>query len=301
MEPCEICPRLCRVDRVSRMGFCRAGEVPSVARAALHFWEEPPISGTRGSGAVFFSGCNLRCVFCQNGEISAHIKGAPKNAEELAQIYLRLESQGAHNINLVTPTPHSLVVADSMERARAKGLKIPFVWNSSAYERVETLRCLEGLVDIYLPDLKYSSDLLAKKYSAAPDYCSIAEAALKEMWRQCGPLLVDGGGVAVKGVLVRHLLLPRGVENARRVVDALAGWFGGGEKGVALSLMRQYTPMHLVLSEPQKFAAIARRVTPLEYDRAAQYAMDAGISQLWLQGKEAASSEFTPPFNGEGT
>ena len=272
-----------------------------MARAALHFWEEPPISGTRGSGAVFFSGCNLRCVFCQNGEISAHIKGAPKNAEELAQIYLRLESQGAHNINLVTPTPHSLVVADSMERARAQGLKIPFVWNSSAYERVETLRRLEGLVDIYLPDFKYSSDFLAKKYSAAPDYCSIAEAAFKGDVRQCGPLSVDGGGIAAKGVLVRHLLLPRGVENARRVVDALTDWFGGGEKGAALSLMRQYTPMHRVLSEPQKFAAIARRVTPLEYDRAAQYAMDAGISQLWLQEKEAASSEFTPPFNGEGT
>ena len=296
-ERCSICPRLCPVDRRSRPGYCGALALPQVARAALHHWEEPPISGSRGSGAVFFSGCNLRCVFCQNFDISATLKGKICDEKALCDLFLDLQTQGAHNINLVTPTPHTPVLIRALSLAKEKGLTLPILWNTNGYERVETLRSLEGLVDLYLPDLKYVSSTLSQKYSGAADYFSVASRAIEEMWRQCGPLRLSDEGIAQGGVIVRHLVLPGSVDEARRVIDHLFDAYGDS---VSLSLMRQYTPMHRALIEPEKFPFLTRRVTAREYNRAVDYALSKGMTRLFIQKSGAATADFTPAFDGTG-
>ena len=234
---CRLCPRVCGADRTSGQGDCGGGNQVRVARAALHFWEEPCISGQNGSGTVFFSGCPLRCCFCQNGKISAGNFGKEISVNRLAEIFLMLQAQGAHNINLVNPTHYLPWVRDALQLAR---LRVPVVWNSGGYERAEALRAMEGLVDIYLPDLKYAGSVRAERYSGASDYWAAATKAIREMHRQTGKPVWDASGLLRKGVVIRHLVLPKGVQDAAAVLDWIAGTFLPGE--VLVSLMSQYTP-----------------------------------------------------------
>lgn len=287
MSGCNICPRSCGADRQAGWGVCGVSDT-RVAKFMLHFWEEPCISGSKGSGAVFFSGCNMFCVFCQNYEITRSISGAPADAQSLAEIFLKLQSLGAHNINLVTPAPHAMIIAEALKAAKARGLAIPTVYNTNAYEKTETLRLLDGLIDIYLPDLKYVTALTAKKYSGTEDYFEFASKAVIEMHRQVGHLVVDEDGTAKKGLLVRHLVLPGSVDEARRVLDFIAR-----ELSVKtyISLMRQYTPCHRA-----DFAPLNRKLNDREYDRIVDYCISLGFENVFLQEKESATMNFRPDF-----
>ena len=287
---CNLCPRRCGAVRTEEEGFGRCGMpwLPVVARAALHFWEEPCISGRRGSGTVFFCGCPLGCVFCQNGRISRENFGKTVTVERLREIFLELIGQGAHNINLVTPTHF----APAIRRALAEPLPVPVVWNSGGYERVETLRTLEGRVQIYLPDLKYADSALAAACSGAPDYFDVARAAIREMVRQTGPCVFDGEGLLRRGVVIRHLMLPGALENTRRVMDWVAGAFPPGT--VLFSLMSQYTP------QPGAEGMLRRRVTGGEYRAALRYMENVGITAGYRQDSSSAREEYTPPFDLTG-
>ena len=287
---CNLCPRRCGAARTEEEGFGRCGMpwLPVVARAALHFWEEPCISGRRGSGTVFFSGCPLGCVFCQNGRISRENFGKTVTVERLREIFLELIGQGAHNINLVTPTHF----APAIRRALAEPLPVPVVWNSGGYERVETLRTLAGRVQIYLPDLKYADSALAAACSGAPDYFDVARAAIREMVRQTGPCVFDGEGLLRQGVVIRHLMLPGALENTRRVMDWVAGAFPPGT--VLFSLMSQYTP------QPGAEGMLRRRVTGGEYRAALRYMENVGITAGYRQDSSSAREEYTPPFDLTG-
>ena len=262
-------------------------ETPVVARAMLHQWEEPCISGTRGSGAVFFSGCVLGCVFCQNGRISRERFGKPVSAERLREIFDDLIAQGAHNINLVSPTPFVPAILEALEEP----LPVPVVWNTGGYERVETLRTLEGKVQIWLPDLKYADNALAKRYSGAGDYFETAAAAIREMHRQSGDYVLEDG-LLKRGVVIRHLLLPGGLNNAKGVMDWVAGTFRPGQ--VLFSLMSQYTP------QPGAEGLLARRVTAGEYRAALHYMENLGITDGYRQDSSSAREEYTPEFDLSG-
>ena len=251
-------------------------------------WEEPPVSGTRGSGTVFFSGCNLRCVFCQNKKISRSPSGRIYTEDELCDAFFRLESEGAHNINLVTPTHYTETLARVLEKAKPR-LKIPVVWNSGGYESVKTLKALEGLVDVYLPDFKYFSSELSERYSFAPDYFEVASAAVTEMYRQTGNVSLDGGLIK-KGVIVRHLLLPGHRRDSIRIVEELAKLLP--TDGVHLSLMRQFTPDFV---DREKYPELARRVTSFEYDSVVKRASDLGFNG-YTQTADSASAAYTPDF-----
>ena len=290
MSGCTLCPRACGIDRTLFAGACGAYDTPRVARAMLHLWEEPCISGTRGSGAVFFSGCNMHCVFCQNHDISQGLRGEEVDENRLAAIMIRLMEAGAHNINLVTPAPHVPTIVKAVRIARKDGLHIPIIYNTNAYETVETLRALEGIVDVYLPDLKYATPLIAKKYSGTEDYFSFASEAIKEMWRQCGPLSLDAEGMAEKGVLVRHLVLPGSVDETRRVLDYLHANFS---VDIAISLMCQYVPMYLATFPP-----LNRKLLKKEYERALEYCISKGFSNVYRQAFSSADSAYTPVFDG---
>ena len=285
---CTVCPRRCGTDRTVHTGPCNAGDLPRVARAALHLWEEPCISGTRGSGAVFFSGCNLACVFCQNHVLHDGKAGRPHTPQQLADRYLALQAAGAHNINLVTPTPHLAAVRTSLALARQNGLRIPVVYNTNGYELVAALRALEGLVDIYLPDLKYVTPALAARFSGRADYFDFAGDAILEMYRQVGTLRLDADGIAVRGLLIRHLVLPACVDEARRVLDFIAAHL---PLDTHLSLMRQYAPTPNITQPP-----LNRRLTAREYARAVDYCCALGFSNVWIQGPESASLDYTPNF-----
>lgn len=264
-----------------------------VARAALHFWEEPCISGEEGSGAVFFTGCSLGCVFCQNTEISRGQAGENVSVERLAEIFLRLQEQGANNINLVTAGHYVPAVAESLRRAKDKGLQIPVVYNSSGYELPDTLRLMEDLVDIYLPDMKYMDGELAGKYSHAQNYPDVAKAALEEMVRQCPICEFDEWGMMKKGVIVRHLLLPGHVRNSKAVMKYLHETY---QDQIYISIMSQYTPMSQVIKYPE----LNRRVTKREYSRLLDYAMELGIENGFFQEGDPVGESFIPAFNGEG-
>ena len=293
---CTLCPRRCGADREDggSLGFCRVPEAVSVARAAPHFGEEPCISGTRGSGTVFFCGCNLRCVFCQNHVISrGPAAGRPHTVEQLRALFLRLRDRGVHNLNLVTPGHYSAAIAEALS---GLDLGIPVVWNSSAYETAEQLRALEGLVQIYLPDLKYMDAALAARYSAAPDYPEVALAAIQEMYRQTGPFQMDGGGLLRRGVLIRHLVLPGAAENTLRVIDAVEDHLPA-EK-ILFSLMSQYTPMPGLPAG--SFPELARPVTAEEYGRVSSYLEFSGIEHGFYQEPESAGNEMIPDFDLTG-
>lgn len=288
---CNICPRRCGADRTVCSGFCGEGEEIRIARAALHFWEEPIISGRCGSGAVFFSGCNLRCVYCQNRFLARGECGTVVSTDRLADIFLRLQDDGAHNINLVTATHFTPFVARAIEKARISGLCIPVVWNSSAYEDTESLRALCGLVDVYLPDFKYATADAAQKYSAAKDYPDIAMAAICEMYRQVGKVEISNDLIK-KGVIIRHLVLPNNIIASKMALKRLFKHF---ENNVYYSIMRQYTPMWDNLP-----SELRRTVTDAEYKSVTDYALDLGIKNGFFQCGEAAKESFVPLFDGTG-
>lgn len=293
-EGCRLCPRECGIDRAhGQTGYCRMPEQPSAARAALHFWEEPCISGTRGSGAVFFSGCTLRCVFCQNHEIAEGKAGKPVTEERLAEIFMELQAKGAHNINLVTAGHFLPSVTAALRLAKAQGLAIPVVYNTGGYEKTESLRLLEGLVDIWLPDYKYRSRVLAGRYSHAEDYPERAAEALGEMVRQAGELKFDEGGMMRRGVIVRHLVLPGCVSDSKDVLEYL--WDTYGDR-IYVSIMSQYTPLPHVMGIPE----LSRRITEEEYEEVVDYARFLGMEQVYIQEGECAEESFIPAFDYEG-
>lgn len=294
LKDCHLCPRNCGVDRLAgQKGFCGVDAGIMVARAALHMWEEPCISGKEGSGAVFFSGCSLGCAFCQNRTISKGQSGNVITVEYLAELFLDLQAQKANNINLVTAGHFLPQVREALILAKEQGLTIPVVYNSSGYEKAEMLRYLEGLVDIYLPDLKYLEADLAGKYSHAKDYPEVAMKALEEMVRQVGTPEFDERGMMKKGVIVRHLLLPGHVRNSKKVLEYLYGTYGDQ---IYISLMSQYTPMPAMKDDPQ----LSRKVTDREYDRLLDHAISLGVTNCFIQEGETAKESFIPEFNGEG-
>ena len=289
MDGCILCPRLCGVDRTERVGYCGSGSLPKVARAAKHHWEEPCISGTEGSGTVFFSGCTLGCVFCQNREISRGGTGREVTVEHLADIFKRLEGQGVHNLNLVTPTHFTPQILQALELAKPT---VPVVMICGGYERVETLRQWEGKVQVYLPDLKYFSPELSAKYSAAPDYFAVASKAIMEMHRQ-QPQLVWEGDLLKSGLIIRHLVLPGCMKDSLQILDFLDKHLP--KDSFLLSLMSQYTPTE----NCKQFPEINRRVTTYEYRKVADRAAELGFSGF-AQDRRSAKEEYTPPFDLEG-
>lgn len=290
---CSLCPRQCLTDREQTTGYCGVKNTLRVARAALHFWEEPCISGEEGSGAVFFTGCNLRCVFCQNYHIARAEQGKEISGGRLAEIFLELQEQKANNINLVTATHYVLQVIEALEEAKKQGLKIPVVYNCGGYETVETLQLLEGLVDIYLPDFKYMDPVRAKKYSHAEDYPTVARAALAEMVRQQPKAEFDHRGIMKKGIIVRHLMLPGGIKDSKAVVQYLYETYGDQ---IYLSLMNQYTPLPQVADYPE----LTRKLKKFEYDRLVDYAISLGVTNGFIQEGETAEESFIPAFTNEG-
>lgn len=289
-ESCDLCPRRCAVDRSQGdAGWCGCPPQPVVAYTGLHFWEEPCVSGSRGSGTVFFGGCNLRCSFCQNHAISRRPTGHPYPEADLARLFLEQQSQGAHNINLVSPTPYSRPIAVALSRARDEGLRLPVVYNCNGYETVEGLARLEGLVDVYLPDLKYRDDALALSYSQAPNYFAAASAALDEMARQVGRTAeFDQDGLMTRGLLVRHLVLPgAGADSA-----AVLRWLSRELPGVHLSLMAQYTPIDQAVDHP----TLGRRLTAAEYEPLLDLCDELGLEHGYRQELDSAGEEYIPPF-----
>ena len=334
LEDCTLCPRSCHVNRVAgQVGYCGQTAQVRAARAALHAWEEPCISGRTGSGAVFFSGCPLRCVFCQNYDIAAGRAGWEISEERLADIFLMLQGKGAKNINLVTPTHFLPQIAEALRRAKENGLRIPVVYNTSSYEKASTLRLLEGLVDIYLPDLKYISPTLSGQLSNAPDYFAVAQAAIEEMVRQVGePVFRSPDGKRInarqmndavsqeegeqgredftdsdflmqRGVIVRYLVLPGQLADGKRALSWLYETWGDR---IYISIMNQYTPMPGIgkwlegREARQERFELDRRVTPEEYDALADYAIDLGVENGFLQEGDTAQESFIPAFDGEG-
>lgn len=294
LRKCSLCPRACGANRdAGQVGRCHAGGALRVARAALHMWEEPCLSGLEGSGAVFFSGCSLGCIFCQNSRISQEASGLEISTERLAEIFLELQEQGANNINLVTAAQYTLQVRDALLEAKKAGLGIPVVYNSSGYEQVKTLQMLEGLVDIYLPDLKYLSEDLAERYSHAADYPEYAKAAIDEMVRQQPIPEFDARGMMQRGVIVRHLLLPGHVREAKKVIQYLYDTYGDS---VYISMMNQYTPVHSNFADP----LLNRRVTKREYERLLDFASELGVTNGFYQEGATASESFIPAFDYQG-
>ena len=286
---CKLCPRQCGALRTETRGegFCGMPAQPSLARASLHHWEEPCVSGSRGSGAVFFSGCVLGCVFCQNGPISRERRGKTVSVQRLREIFEELVRQGAHNVNLVSPTPYIPAIREALEEP----LPVPVVWNTGGYERVESLRALEGRVQVWLPDLKYADNALAERYSGAPDYFETAASAIREMYRQTGDCVLEDGLIK-RGVIIRHLLLPGALENAKAVMDWVAETFRPGQ--VMFSLMAQYTP------QPGAEGLLSRRVTGAEYRAALAYLENLGVTDGYRQERSSAKREFTPDFDFTG-
>lgn len=293
LENCMLCPRECGVNRLAgQLGFCRMPAQVKAARAALHFWEEPCISGENGSGAVFFSGCTLRCVFCQNHEIAEGRGGKAISPERLSAIFLELQEQGAENINLVTPTHYTPQIIRALDRVKGK-LSIPVVYNTSGYEKEETLRRLEGYVDIYLPDFKYMSSELSARWSKAPDYSARAKAALAEMVRQTGKPVFAENQLMKRGVIVRHLLLPGQLLDSRRIIRYLYETYGDD---IYISMMNQYTPLAQVKDIPE----LNRRVKRQSYDRLIDYALELGVTRGFIQEGGTAEESFIPAFDGKG-
>ena len=284
---CSICPRHCNVDRSVNLGFCQSPDNFRVARAALHFWEEPCISGKEGSGTVFFSGCNLKCVFCQNNEISAENKGVEISDDKLISIFENLISQGANNINLVNPTHYAKRLAKVLSRWKSP---VPIVYNSSGYEEVETLKALDGLIDIYLPDLKYIRTEKAMRYSKAADYFEKVSAALLEMRRQVEDKF--DGDIMKSGMIIRHLILPQNTNSSIAVLDFIKSNF----PNTFVSLMAQYTPC----GDLSEFPEINRKITKREYEKVVNYAFDNSFDKLFIQELSSADKSFIPKFDFTG-
>lgn len=310
ISPCNLCPRLCGARRdAGERGACGSDARIFAARAALHFWEEPVISGTRGSGAVFFSRCPLGCVYCQNADIASDDAGVEVTVEQIADAFLRLQAQGALNVNCVTPTHHSMAIAGAVRIARGRGLGIPVVWNTSGYERCETIRMLEGTVDVYLADFKYADEGLARRYSHAGDYPHVALDAIGEMLACAGkPAFdeVEGAPRMTRGVIVRHMVLPEAADASMRALDVLFEAFGNR---VLYSIMNQYTPVLATKAAAgdahakavlDRFPELGRPVSDAEYERVLDHADRLGIEDYFWQQGPAAQESFIPEWNGEG-
>lgn len=293
-ENCLLCPRKCGINRsTGQTGVCGVSSEIKVARAALHYWEEPCISGKRGSGAVFFSGCSLHCVFCQNREISDGKEGKVISKERLSDIFMELAGKGANNINLVTPGQYIPDIVWAVNDAKSRGMKLPIIYNTSGYENVTELKLLEGIVDVYLPDFKYMDSTLSARYSRAKDYPSIAKQALSEMVRQQPDVVIDDAtGLIQKGVIVRQLLLPGHVNDAKAVLKYLYDTY---HDHVYISMMSQFTPIAL-----KDYPEINRTVTRREYERLVDYALEIGITNAFIQEGDVAKDSFIPAFDCEG-
>lgn len=293
-EDCLLCPRKCGINRsTGQTGVCGVSSEIKVARAALHYWEEPCISGKRGSGAVFFSGCSLHCVFCQNREISDGKEGKVISKERLSDIFMELADKGANNINLVTPGQYIPDIVWAVNDAKSRGMKLPIIYNTSGYENVTELKLLEGIVDVYLPDFKYMDSTLSARYSRAKDYPSVAKQALSEMVRQQPDVVIDDAtGLIQKGVIVRQLLLPGHVNDAKAVLKYLYDTY---HDHVYISMMSQFTPIAL-----KDYPEINRTVTRREYERLVDYALEIGITNAFIQEGDVAKNSFIPAFDCEG-
>ncbi len=293
-KECTLCPRNCKSNRLEgKVGYCKEDSRLVVARAALHMWEEPCISGEEGSGTVFFSGCSMGCVYCQNHNIASGAAGKEITVERLSEIFLELQEKKANNINLVTPTHYTPHIIEAIRLARRKGLNLPIVYNCSGYEKVESLQLLEGYVNVYLPDFKYRNSEPAQKYSHCSDYFDIASLAIKEMVRQTGEAVFDERGIMTNGVIVRHLTLPGYLEDSKEIIKYLYETYGDQ---LYISIMNQYTPLPHVKDYPE----INRRITEEEYEELVDYAIELGVENGFIQEGETASDSFIPEFNGEG-
>lgn len=291
---CQLCPRRCGVNRAQgELGRCKAGPVARLARAALHFWEEPCISGSKGSGTVFFSHCSLGCIFCQNSPVSSGQIGAEASPAQLAAIFLNLQDEGAHNLNLVTATHYLPQIMEALALARSQGFSLPVVYNSSGYECTETIDQLQGIVDVFLPDLKYYSPVTARQYAAAPDYFATATQAIRRMAEIVGPCQFNADGILTKGLLLRHLVLPGHTEESRKILrwikDELPEW-------VMVSLMGQYLPVAGAVGHPR----LGRRLTRREYQSVVDYLLALGLENGYCQELTAASSAYIPAFDLTG-
>ncbi len=297
MHNCSLCPRECGADRYTGTGFCGCGVDIRAAKAYLHMWEEPCISGARGSGTVFFSGCNLKCCFCQNYKISHENRGKEITEIRLAEIFLELQQQGAHNINLVSPTPYVPQIIAALDMCRGK-LNIPIVYNTGGYEKVETIKFLDGYIDVYLPDFKYFDNSLGKKYSGADNYFETVTAALKEMYRQTGPCCIEDGTIR-RGIIIRHLALPSHRDNSVRILEWIAENLP--QYGILVSLMSQYTPFYKSAEHKrsEEHKEISRRISTFEYNYILDKAVSLGLNGF-MQERSSAKEEYTPDFDLSG-
>lgn len=294
LSSCTLCPRSCRVSRLAgETGFCRAGALPSVALVCRHRWEEPCLSGSRGAGTVFFANCNLSCVFCQNHAISQEGVGQEITVARLAAIFSEQQAAGAHNLELVTPTHYVPQILEALSLARQAGFSLPVVYNTNAYETVDTVALLASSIDIFLPDLKYFDDVHAGRYSAAPAYFAHASRAIARMALHAGPPVLGADGLMQKGVIVRHLALPGLTADSRRLLEWLWHTFG---HSVYLSLMNQYTPLHRAAG----YREINRRLTTWEYRKLVDYAENLGFENCYVQAGRTALADYVPAFNGDG-
>lgn len=292
MSKCNLCPRNCLVDRVNKLGYCQAPNDLVVAKAYLHKWEEPCISNKKGSGTVFFSFCNLRCIYCQNYQISTNHLGKKISVNHLSKVFLDLQDKQADNINLVTPTHYVPKIIEAIKIAKKSGLNIPIIYNSSAYENESTIDSLNNLIDVYLPDLKYYSDDLAIKYSNANNYFHYATKAIDKMYKQVGKCKFDKDGKIIKGVIVRHLMLPTHIEDSKKIIKYLYEKY---QDNIYISIMRQYTPIRKL-----KYDELNKKVEEDEYNELINYAYDLGIRNAYIQEEESISESFIPNFDNEG-
>ena len=290
LSSCMLCPRKCGVNRLNKnVGYCKQTDIIKIGRSALHFWEEPSISGEKGSGTVFFSGCNLGCVYCQNYKISTQNSGKNISINELSDIFLDLQNQNAHNINLVTPTHYIPQIIKALKIAKSNGLNVPVVYNSGGYESVEALKMLDGLIDIYMPDFKYFDDKYSVKYSNAPRYSYYAKNAIDEMFSQVGKNKFDEKGIMKKGVIIRHMMLPGLLFDSKKIIDYIYTRY---KDDVYISIMSQYTPMKWVEEYPQ----INKKVSQKYYQSVVDYALNLGVKNAYIQDGEAADESFIPEF-----
>lgn len=294
MKHCTICPRNCGVNRCKgEKGYCNAGFLPKCALASVHHWEEPPISGTKGSGTIFFSHCNLNCVFCQNYTISEQSFGKEISIQHLSDILLLQQEKGVHNINLVSPTHFIPQIKQALLLAKQKGLSIPIVYNTNSYEKVESLKLLEGLIDIYLPDFKYISSEYSKRYSFAPNYAEYAKKAILEMKRQQPNMVFNANGILQKGMIIRHLVLPNCYKDSFEILKWIKQNIG---EDTYISLLNQYTPVH----KASQYKEISRKLTTLEYQKVVNYFFEIGLKNGFTQSKHSATSNYTPIFDLSG-
>lgn len=293
LNSCNLCPRNCNVNRNNNeIGYCGASNQMVIAKAYLHMWEEPCISGSVGSGTIFFSYCNLRCIFCQNYDISTLHKGSVVSVNRLKEICLELQEKGALNINLVTPTHYVPLIVEALKLAKKEGLTIPIIYNTSSYENISTIKLLEGIVDVYLPDLKYYDDIYGIKYSNCNNYFKYASSAIEEMYKQVGKCVFDNNGIIKKGVIVRHLMLPDNIEDSKNIINYLYNKY---KDNIYISIMNQYTPLRKL-----EYNNLNRKVSDTEYDELINYAYDLGIRNAYIQEDETQKESFIPDFNNEG-